>query len=542
MNGEIDFYLKIDKVNMCVVEMDWGRLSVKQVDKNTLKISLTEFSINDDYHNGLTYICYENKFSLRNDFFCTVPVYYIEKNDHIYISSNFELLTNISDCALDFSGIWESLLFGNCVYNRTIFSEIKQLPALHELAICNNNTFISRYDSIRYFPELNISPEVILDEIDARLVKIFSQFVSRDEKQEYVIGVSGGLDSRLTLAYLARVGVKNVKPFTFFATDNSLELSLARKVCQKFNYSEPEPFKLRPTDYERYLSLLSSNSGGQLGFHHSHILNCLEKLVSRTGNVTYSQISNYFTDAIFGWATEETKCYGVDSWTKVVQESSFLPLSIKNEIFSDIGFVFDDYSEEQNFSSKDEYKYIFERNQKFHINLAFQQHRFTETFLPYCDYELMRLVFSLPLHYRANKVLSEILLDRMNNMNISSLSSRQMIGGKGFSQKDGLGKFIESMQFRFANLLTLSLSWLTRGKLVYKNKYQSEAHYNLYHSLQHQGKIREDIKFLEEMGIFDRSSAQWYEKMSPRKGKTAYFFQLHSLVSYLRNKNINLGA
>ncbi|MBY7788241.1 hypothetical protein KW410_18850 [Vibrio fluvialis] len=534
MNNEIDFFIQFDIKARQFVEMDWGGLEVDKLSDNEYKLSLSDHVQDDDHHHGLVFSKTESGFTLSNDFFCTIPVYFIEEENFLYLCSNFERLTKYCNSSVDFTGVWESLLFGSCIYDRTIFNQIKQLPCLHKIVVDDKNVDMIRQPPLEFFVDSSKTPDELIDGIDERLTEIFSRF---SNKLDYVIGVSGGLDSRLTLAYLNKVGIKNVQPFTFFASDNSLEFSLAKKVCDKFEFAQPIGFKLSDESYNSYLKFLSNSSGAQIGYHHSHILSCLEQL--KNVNSNYIQISNYYTDAIFGWATENNKLSGLDSWSRAVKGLEFLDEKIKDEILLDIENVFHSFDDNQNFSSKDEYKYIFERNQKFHISLAFQQNRICKTLLPYCDYKLMKLVFSLPLTYRANKRISDLLLTRLNGGNLYSLSSRQMIDGKGFSQKEGLSKLVESFRFRVDNFLSLVISRLTCGRIVYKNKYQSEAHYNLYYSLKCKGQIDEDLNILSDIGITSSSAVQWYKSMSPRNGKTAYFFQLHTLASYLKYKDIN---
>ena len=534
MNNEIDLFIQFDKIENKFVELDWGGLEVNELSDSLYKISITYHVQDDDHHHGLVFNRSDLGFTLSNDFFCTIPIYFLEKERFVYICSNFERLTHFCKCSLDFSGVWESLLFGNCIYNRTIFSQIKQLPGLHKIVVDNERLDIIRQSPLEFFVDPSKTPEELLDSIDQRLTEIFSNF---SNESDYVMGVSGGLDSRLTLAYLNKVGIYNIKPFTFFASDNSLEFSLAKKVCDMFELVQPIGIKLSKECYSRYLHFLSNNTGAQIGFHHSHILYSLEQLKNLNEDTVH--ISNYYTDALFGWSTEKNKTAKLDSWSSLVKSLDFLDDSIKGEILTDIENVFYSFDYNQNFSSKDEYKYVFERNQKFHISLAFQQNRVCKTILPYCDYKLMKLVFSLPLDYRENKRISDLLLAKMNSGSMSSLSSRQMINGKSFSQKKGLKKSMESWRFRIDNFLSLVISSFSCGKIIYRNKYQSEAHYNVYHSLKCKGVINEDLNLFNNIGVTNKQAAKWYKSMSPRNGKTAYFFQLHTLATYLRHKNIN---
>lgn len=392
---ENDFFLSINIINFEVEEYRCSGLYKNADDKGKTVISSHEPLIDDDYFHGLELSFNEDSFSIKNDFFCTVPVYYAKVDNTLIISSNpKKIICNIPNVEVDEAGFWESMLFSNCVYDRTPIKSLKQLPAMHEILLDSKGILVSKYKNMNFYQCDEGEVEGIIEKIHLRLTDIFSKF----DGGKHLIGVSGGLDSRLSLGYLNNS--KDITPFTFYASTNSLELSLAEELCKALGFSTPHKFLLAPKDYSNYAGILAELTAGQVGFHHSHILQCLSEANKES---EFKQISNYFTDAVFGWAVNTESDNEQDAWSAKVESISSLPNDVRRCILEDISKVFDDYSPEQNFSCKDEYKYVFERNQKFHMNLAFQQNRLCDTFLPYCDYKLMNLVFSLPLSVRKTK-------------------------------------------------------------------------------------------------------------------------------------------
>lgn len=522
-----DFFCSYNIEKCVITELDCSGLYNTGSLDSVVNINTQKPLVEDDYFHGLEISLKDSVFSIKNDLFCTVPVYYAVNNDLLFISSNpAKVLSKIEKQEIDHAGLWESILFSNCVFDRTPVKQLKQLPSMHQLIIVSGRIKVNKYFKIDFHECKESEVESVIEDIHIRLHEIFSKF----KTSKYLIGVSGGLDSRLSLGYLNNS--LKISPFTFCATENSLELKLSKQLCSNLGFTDPVTFLLSPKNYLKHKESLANFTAGQIGFHHSHILHCLSEL-NTSGSL--KQISNYFTDAIFGWAVNTHSSNDFDSWSSKLKSVNYISDNVKEEIFKDINNVFADYSKDENFSCKDEYKYIFERNQKFHINLAFQQNRLCDTYLPYCDYRLLKLVLSLPLGVRSNKRISELLISKCGVEDVETISSRQMITGQSFSQKSGIKKVQDNLSFKATNGLTLLISKLTRGNVIYPNKYQCEAHYNLFHKIQSKGLIEEDLNFLEMRGILSTDQKKQIKKVSIRNGGVSSFFQLHSLVNYLRH-------
>jgi len=523
---ENDFFLSINIIDFKVEQYSCSGLYKSEENKSKTTISIHKPLIEDDYFHGLELSFNADSFSIKNDFFCTVPVYYAIVDTTLIISSNPKrVISEVPNAEIDEAGFWESMLFSNCVYDRTPIKSLKQLPPMHEILLDTKGLSVSKFYNMNFSQCDESEVESVIEQIHLRLTDIFSKF----DESEHLIGVSGGLDSRLSLGYLNNL--KEITPFTFYASENSLELSLAEKLCKELGFSTPNKFLLTPKDYNTYTEILGELTAGQVGFHHSHIMHCLSEANKKS---EFKQISNYFTDAVFGWAVNTESDNNQDSWSAKVESISSIPNNVKSSILEDIGKVFEDYSLEQNFSCKDEYKYIFERNQKFHMNLAFQQNRICDTFLPYCDYKLMNLVFSLPLSIRKNKKISEILISKCGISDMETISSRQMISGQGFSQKYGIMKSVDNFVFKITNALTLITSRITNGTVVFPNKYQCEAHYNIFHMMKSSGLFDKDLLFLSRVGVLSAEEIKFINNTSLRNGGVSSYFQLHTLTKYLK--------
>ncbi|RZP55691.1 hypothetical protein D8T47_21175 [Vibrio vulnificus] len=79
MGNEIDFFIRFDKIKRQIVEIDWGKLEVEELNEFSYKVALTDHEQDDDHHHGLIFTMKEDGFTLSNDLFCTIPVYFFRR-------------------------------------------------------------------------------------------------------------------------------------------------------------------------------------------------------------------------------------------------------------------------------------------------------------------------------------------------------------------------------------------------------------------------------------------------------------------------------
>ena len=532
VSNKRDIYLKFDLHNRSINTLETGELYRSGELSSGLLVSTYERSIKDDSFHGVKITLCGGNLVVKNDFFCTIPLYHYCDETFFYISSDPDLIINEHLLEFDHVGVWESILLGGCIYDRSLFLGLKQLPALHLITVDGVSVTVRRDDDLVFKANNDESPEEIIAKIDNRLEEIFKSLNDKN----YSMGVSGGLDSRLSLLYLKNSQHKySIQPFTYCATMNSLEFKLAKSLCDSLDVEQPVPYKIKTSCYFDCAEQLINKSGGQIGRHHSHILSFYSQLPeSKRSNLT--QISNYYTDAIFGWATERTVSSKEDSWTQFIKQNDIITSDIKVQILDDIQKVMMRFTKGQNFSCADEFKYVFERNQKFHLNLAFQQNRYCQTILPFCDYKLLKLAFSLPFKYRAGKKLSDLIIAKKHSLELGNISSRQMRADGSFSAQNGISKVLKNLQFKFSNILTYLCSLISAGYIVYPNKFQTEAHYNLYHKMKSRGCFKKSVNILIQHNLINKEQSRKLLAGSVFKGSSSNFFQLSSVAEYIDNK------
>jgi hypothetical protein len=479
--------------------------------------------------NGILIVREDKKIRIYVDPFRTLPIFVYKDENEILITSEFDFFYDKPALTIDEVGAWEVMLYESCIGKRTIIKEVEQLFAASyiEFDTKTRNHRIDRYWNFSVKEDKSITTEEIaLKKLDEKLTEIFKRKIKKTET--YLLGVSGGLDSRLTLAYLNKIGLNNLKTVTYGYKEKILEYDYAKEISKVFGYSIPEFHLLNFKDYKLGKEELAKLSGGQISMHHVHLYSYLKR------NPNKNLLSTYYTDAILGWATKKEKNLFPIEETQMYDKLMKFKNKIKNEYFkkieSDIKILFEDFDKESNFSNLDEYKYIIERNPKFHIYLGYQQERYSNVNLLFCDYELLELMISIPLKFRYEKKMVSLLLRK-----------KEYFGGKLSQIKDVSSLFPWGEEykgtkdyylFKVLNRINTFFLFLTGGRVQLTNKYLTEDLNVILRKLKKE--IDESIDYLFENKIIDKKTSIDLKKLPLRNSKTGEKYAVISVVSCLK--------
>lgn len=482
--------------------------------------------------NGIQLIERDNLFEIYNDPFRTVPLYITkDESGEVIIFSDFEDFYEFEsiNLSIDEAGFWEIVLFGSGLWTRTLYKNVQQMPAAACLTINKSN---GQYSIKRYWDysvKEDNSIQSIEQAADGIYVILDHIFASLDKSKTYLLGMSGGLDSRITLAFLSRHILKEkIKLFTYGFDENILEYEYAKEIAKSLGVSEPVFHQLKTSSYREALSYLPAMSGGQISINHSHILDYLKNNTLDD----LQQISTYFSDAVFGWDCVYPK-HLVDIennyYAEIIHSTSHLSPEIKKAIIDDSLNIFSCFDTDANFSSLDEFKYVTERNQKFHMLLASLQGRYLDIQTIYANMDLLNYCLSVPIKFRQNKNLIDVLLDKyfknISSRDFKNISSRFQWG----SRYAGL---IGWHLFRTINRANSILRVLTRGEIQIFNTYQTEEHERLLYSEFRGDLYAATAKFLA-MGILSADQKVEFDKLPMRSAGVAERYALISLAKIL---------
>jgi len=482
--------------------------------------------------NGIQVVKSVDKIEIYNDPFRTVPLFITKtQKNELIIFSNFEdfyTMQNVNK-EIDEAGFWEIVLFGSTVWRRTLYKNVEQMPSASKIVI---NKSTNEYSIERYW-DFNVEEDKSINSIEKaakglydRLDTIFSKL---DTNQKYTMGMSGGMDSRITLAFLSKyIPKENLELFTYGFDERLLEYKYACEIAEALGYNKPKFHKLTKDSYKKAMEYLPQMSGGQIGINHCHILdymkaNNLEK---------HNQISNYFSDALFGYDCiypKKQENINENYYSKYLDNIEYLPNNIKEIMKTDAKNIFKDFNTQSNFSSLSEYKYLTERNQKFHSYLAFIQN----SDLVLANYDLLNYMLSVPIQYREQKILIDYILEHnfvnISPHNVQNISSRDFNGvSLGFTLENKFLGLIKWYEFKFINRVNAILRPLTKGKIKLLNKYQTEEQERLLYRDFYTELKSATSKFVD-MGIITKSQKIYWDKLPLRNNGVGERFGLISL-------------
>ncbi|WP_261597905.1 asparagine synthetase B family protein [Methanoculleus formosensis] len=131
----------------------------------------------------------------------------------------------------------EFLVTGYVTGPDTLFDGISQILA-GEYLVYNKRDgalathFYHRFWHGNYFSD---SDEELLDQLDEVFVRVFERLIESTKGRQIVVPLSGGLDSRIIVAMLKRLGVEGVICFTYGKKGNR-EAEISRQVAEALGY------------------------------------------------------------------------------------------------------------------------------------------------------------------------------------------------------------------------------------------------------------------------------------------------------------------
>lgn len=416
----------------------------------------------------------DTSLQIETDYFRSTPVFVGRTVDgRLHITSHISDLlddTYVSK-SVDQVGAWEQLMLGNPLASRTLHTSISQVPANATLEVdlqtgeysisLRQLKHVVEDDSIRF---IDTASRRAMDALDTEFEKL-------DRSAQYLLGLSGGLDSRLTLAMLVRhVPKRNIRLYTYGHSPQILEYRYAVAAADFFGLDAPVFHQLTPTSYRRALEFLPRMSGGLIGIGHVHALDFLRTVVPEG----LTHLSTMASDAILGWSVASPSNLSKKSFLNSVMEplasSAAIP-SVVDEAACDLLSIIGGEAPKP-FSSYAEFMYVRERNPKFHTLLAFLQHEVLPGVTPFASEGLMNSFLRIPARFRARKRLADaVLTDYFHGLSDPKrghISSRFQWGRSNAP----VGQWV---YYRGLSATESLLRQMTRGRVALFNPFSTEA-------------------------------------------------------------------
>jgi len=433
----------------------------------------------------------------------TFPLFMFDdkKNNQLILFNRFYLIKEYwNDLNIDKIGFWETLLYESTLGSKSLFSNILQIPCGSYVKIAPNLRYsINRYWHINYEKKREFSKEDFLKESFERFDQVFARL---DKDKQYLLPISGGVDSRLMAAFMARhLPKNNIHSITYGFDSKILEYSYAKQVTSALGLRSPTFHKLTKDSYTKNLKPLTEITGGCISIQNCHLFD----FVSQRFDHVDSICSSAYSDGIMGFNAKQhdDKRDSFDDcpphnilkvWSSKVAMPSSVSEAIKNELYKD----FLEWRDMSTISSIEEYIYLIERNNKFHLLGSDIFREYGDIVLPFTEPEITDFYFTISNKFRHRKLGS---IDMLKTY-FPSLSNIKTIGS--LFGEEGLKRPLRFSYFKLVNFVNYISANLLNDKMLFLNPYQTETHgYNL--RKYHRGDLRKAVDYLHANDILDGS-------------------------------------
>ncbi|MHB8132772.1 MAG: hypothetical protein ACYDH1_01000 [Anaerolineaceae bacterium] len=198
---------------------------------------------------GAIYQKTSEKLSLFTNQLGSKPVYYFfdQGTETLIFSTELKIVSSLMkllgfSVSISQEGAWCLLTFGFMLDDRTLINGVKKIPPGTILEFDGSINFI-QYFSLKNNSSKNINKNEIIDELHQRFSIAVQQEFNKDIEYgfSHVATLSGGLDSRTSLAYALALGFNRPLAITC-STDEYSDQKIAQRIsfdwnCEFFYYS-----------------------------------------------------------------------------------------------------------------------------------------------------------------------------------------------------------------------------------------------------------------------------------------------------------------
>jgi asparagine synthase (glutamine-hydrolysing) len=185
----------------------------------------------------------QKQLTLARDRLGIKPLYYAADSNRLLFGSELKaILVNHVDRGIDLQALHDYLSFNYVPGPRTIFREIRSLPAGHVLTCTRGTVAVKRYWEVEYAAESHHGDRSE-ESYCADLYSLLSTVVKQHLISDVPLGVflSGGVDSSTLVALMSKVSSQRVRTFSIGFNEQSYnELAYARAVAKQFDTEHHE--------------------------------------------------------------------------------------------------------------------------------------------------------------------------------------------------------------------------------------------------------------------------------------------------------------
>lgn len=201
---------------------------------------------------------------IKTDRFGRARIYYAFNGESAALGTSFEETANLASAKkLDWLGIGGFLCFGFFPDDLTYYEDVKILKPATEYVFSADGKLLGqkRYWDWKYEPDRRRTQEETVDEF----ARIFHEVMREQTASGRIaVPISGGLDSRATVAALEKIGAdkKRFWAYSYGYSEGSVETKIAAEVAEEGGLSF-QSFTIKPYLFEKIGGILAAVEGFQ---------------------------------------------------------------------------------------------------------------------------------------------------------------------------------------------------------------------------------------------------------------------------------------
>lgn len=159
------------------------------------------------------------------------PLCWCQFQEEVYLSDDIHKLPG--EKTFSPIGISELLSFGYVLGHNSIYENIYSIMGGEYIKICKSNVeTLVYYRHLHH--EINLKENVLLKGLDDTINNVFNRFITRLNRRQVVLFLSGGYDSRLILLNLIKRNYNNIICISLVSSEDK-DVRVARQLANKFN-------------------------------------------------------------------------------------------------------------------------------------------------------------------------------------------------------------------------------------------------------------------------------------------------------------------
>jgi asparagine synthase (glutamine-hydrolysing) len=362
--------------------------------------------------------------------FCTadktrsIPLFYMKTKNSFIVSDSAYSLKDISNQHLNEKNAAEFMVAGYVTGNETLFDDIKQVRNGEFLIYQKNDKCLNSHSYFKFLRRdyYEVPEDRLLEMLDQAFVHAFSRLVESTSKQgkKLVVPLSGGLDSRIIVAMLKRLGVNDVICVSY-GRKGCREAKISKHVAEVLGYEwifiESTAKKWREDYNSKEADLFRILAGNFSSLPHMQDFPAVKELKTQ-GKIPENSV---FVPGHTGYGCNIPECC-LDS-SKSFDSEAYLAVILKQHYIlwrwpsgQELEKVFKqrisksvlglEIKDNETLADAIEYFDTNERQAKFIINSVRVYEFFGyEWRIPLWDTELMEFFLRVPIKYRINRNL-----------------------------------------------------------------------------------------------------------------------------------------